>query len=103
MNSEARKTKDAQYAERTFLNDIETTGLFGRAAQLVDSKSFNLMQNRLEIPQLKHNKIHFTCYVFQDSPGMSAKEYTLSLGRNHKLRRKPYSESEDYDTGIFFS
>ena len=29
---------------------------------------------------------------------MSAKEYTLSLGRNHKLRRKPYSESEDYDT-----
>ena len=30
---------------------------------------------------------------FQDS-----KEYTLSLGRHHKLRRKPYSESEDYDT-----
>ena len=29
---------------------------------------------------------------------MAAKEYTLSLGRNHKLRRKPYSESEDYDT-----
>lgn len=28
----------------------------------------------------------------------AAKEYTLSLGRNHKLRRKPYSESEDYDT-----
>ena len=26
------------------------------------------------------------------------KEYTLSLGRNHKLRRKPYSESEEYDT-----
>ena len=22
----------------------------------------------------------------------------MSLGRNHKLRRKPYSESEDYDT-----
>ena len=36
----------------------------------------------------------------QDSPGMTTKEYTLSLGRNHKLRRKPYSESEDcdYDT-----
>lgn len=35
-----------------------------------------------------------------DSPGMTTKEYTLSLGRNHKLRRKPYSESEDcdYDT-----
>ena len=31
--------------------------------------------------------------TFQDS-----KEYTLSLGRHHKLRRKPYSESEDYDT-----
>ena len=31
---------------------------------------------------------------------MTTKEYTLSLGRNHKLRRKPYSESEDcdYDT-----
>ena len=28
----------------------------------------------------------------------SNKEYTLSLGRNHKLRRKPYSESEEYDT-----
>merc|ERR1719189_910662 len=26
------------------------------------------------------------------------RDYTLSLGRNHKLRRKPYSESEDYDT-----
>jgi hypothetical protein len=22
----------------------------------------------------------------------------LSLGRNHKVRRKPYSESEEYDT-----
>lgn len=32
--------------------------------------------------------------IFQDS----SKEYTLSLGRNHRLRRKPYSESEDYDT-----
>ena len=27
-----------------------------------------------------------------------SKEYTLSLGRSHKLRRKPYSESEEYDT-----
>lgn len=27
-----------------------------------------------------------------------SKEYTLSLGRNSKLRRKLYSESEEYDT-----
>ena len=33
-------------------------------------------------------------FLFQDL----TKEYTLSLGRNHKLRRKPYSESEEYDT-----
>lgn len=41
----------------------------------------------------------FQILIFQDSsPATAAKEYTLSLGRNHKLRRKPYSESEDYDT-----